>query len=103
MFGRLRQVKNTSSSALVAEYRYNGLDFRIGWHYDTDTDGDVDSNDPWYSFAYDEAWRQVATFRGSDAGPKEVFIYHAALGYISPEQFEKRTAYPDTHYIRIIA
>ena len=50
----------------------------IGWHYDTDTDGDVDSSDPWYHFAYDEAWRQVATFRGSDTAPKEVFVHHAA-------------------------
>ena len=54
------------------------LNFRIGWHYDTDTDGDVDSSDPWYHFAYDEAWRQVATFRGSDTAPKEVFVHHAA-------------------------
>ncbi|MCW5777262.1 MAG: hypothetical protein KIS87_12560 [Phycisphaeraceae bacterium] len=29
-FGRLRRVKNRSNSALVSEYRYNGLGFRTG-------------------------------------------------------------------------
>ncbi|MBL8800491.1 MAG: hypothetical protein JNN27_00725 [Planctomycetes bacterium] len=28
--------------------------------------------------AFDERWRQVATFRGSDANPKEQFVYHCA-------------------------
>ena len=80
-FGRLRQVKNRSDSSLVAEYRYNGLSFRIGWHYDADADKDVDSADPWYYFCYDDAWRVVATFRAGDADPKEVFVHHnAGLG-----------------------
>jgi len=80
-FGRLRQVKNRSDSSLVADYRYNGLSFRIGWHYDADADKDVDSSDPWYYFCYDDAWRIVATFRDDDADPKEVFVYHnAGLG-----------------------
>jgi RHS repeat-associated protein len=77
-FGRLRQVKNRSDSSLVAEYRYNGLSFRIGWHYDADADKDVDSSDPWYYFCYDDIWRVVATFRADDADPKEVFVYHNA-------------------------
>ena len=80
-FGRLRQVKNRSDSSLVAESRYNGLGFRIGWHYDADADKDVDSSDPWYYFCYDDAWRVVATFRADDTNPKEVFVHHnAGLG-----------------------
>ncbi|MBL9030839.1 MAG: RHS repeat-associated core domain-containing protein [Phycisphaerae bacterium] len=80
-FGRMRQVKSRSESSPVAEYRYNGLGFRIGWHYDADADKDVDGDDPWYFFCYDDAWRIVATFLASDADPKEVFVYHnAGLG-----------------------
>src|SRR5690606_29755538 len=80
-FGRLRQVKNRSDGSLVAEYRYNGLGFRIGWHADAEADKDVDSSDPWFWFCHDEAWRIVATFRASDADPKEVFVHHnAGLG-----------------------
>lgn len=76
-FGRLKEVKN-QSNALVAEYRYNGLGYRIGWHYDTDLDTDVDGSDLWIYFAYDERWRPVATFRSSDSAPKEQFVFHAA-------------------------
>ncbi|MFO0836553.1 MAG: RHS repeat-associated core domain-containing protein [Phycisphaerales bacterium] len=77
-FGRLRTVKNRGNSAVVAEYTYNGLNMRIGWHYDADADADVDGSDPWYSFALDDRWRVVATFRGSDTSPKELFAYHNA-------------------------
>ncbi len=77
-FGRLRQVKNRSDSSLVAEYRYNGLGFRIGWYYDADADKDVDGDDPWYWFCYDDAWRIVATFRANGTYPKEVFVHHNA-------------------------
>jgi len=77
-FGRLRKVKNTAGSALIAEYRYNGLGYRIAVHEDTDTDADVDSNDKWYYDAFDERWRQVARFRESDTSPKEEFVPHAA-------------------------
>ena len=76
-FYRLRKVKNQSNN-LVAEYRYNGLGFRIAEHADTDTDGDVDGNDKWYYDAFDEAWRQVARFRESDTSPKEEFLHHQA-------------------------
>ncbi len=31
-FGRLKRVKNRGSSAVVAEYTYNGLNMRIDWH-----------------------------------------------------------------------
>jgi len=76
-FGRLREVRNQANN-LVAEYRYNGLGYRIGWHYDANASGTVDGSDPWYYFAYDERWRPVATYRGSDASPKEQFVFHAA-------------------------
>jgi len=75
-WGRLRQVKN-QSSALVAEYRYNGLGYRIAWHDDADGDTDVDGSDPWYYIAYDNHWRAVATFRGADQYPKELYVPHA--------------------------
>ena len=79
-FGRLRKVKNRSTSALVAEYRYNGLGHRIAEHVDTDDDGDVDASDKWYYFAYDEDWRWLATFREDDSDPKEEFVVqHAGL------------------------
>lgn len=38
----------------------------------------MDGNDPWYWFIYNERWQVVRTFRGSDANPKERFIYHGA-------------------------
>ncbi|MEE9130850.1 MAG: RHS repeat-associated core domain-containing protein [Phycisphaerales bacterium] len=77
-FGRLRKVKKTSDQTLVAEYTYSGLGHRIGWHYDVDSDNDVDANDPWIRFVYDERWRIVGTFRASDSSPKEQFVYHNA-------------------------
>jgi hypothetical protein len=77
-FYRLRKVKNTSTQALVAEYRYNALNHRIGVHEDSDTDGAVDSNDKWYYDAFDERWRLLARFRESDTAPKEDFVPHQA-------------------------
>ncbi|MCH8314975.1 MAG: RHS repeat protein, partial [Planctomycetes bacterium] len=82
-FGRLIEIANTSTQALVVEYTYNGLGRRTGWHYDVDVDGTVEdtSDDPWYYFAYDERWRIVATYRAADTSPKEQFVYHnAGLG-----------------------
>lgn len=38
----------------------------------------MDGNDPWYWFIHNERWQVVGTFRGSDANPKERFIYHGA-------------------------
>ena len=76
-FGRLRKVKN-QSQALVAEYTYNGLGYRIGWHYDVNVSRGVDGSDPWYRFVYDEQWRIVATYREDDTSPKEQFVYHNA-------------------------
>lgn len=56
---------------MVAAYTYNGLGmstgWRIGWRFvtggDADADADVDGSDPWCSFAMDDRWRMVATFR----------------------------------------
>ncbi|HEX9784101.1 MAG TPA: hypothetical protein VGA56_15385, partial [Opitutaceae bacterium] len=56
----------------------NGLGFRISVHEDTDDDADVDSNDKWFHFAFDERWRMVATFREDDSDPKEQFVNHNA-------------------------
>ncbi len=81
-FGRLIEVRRTDNQNLVAEYRYNGLNHRIGWHYDVDADGTVESpggsGDSWFYFAYDERWRMVGTFRENDTNPKEVFTTHHA-------------------------
>ncbi|MBK8180816.1 MAG: hypothetical protein IPK67_18375 [Planctomycetes bacterium] len=76
-FYRLRKVK-TQGGVLVAEYRYNGLGYRIAVHEDTDTDSDVDGSDLWYYSAYDERWRMVATYRSSDSDPKERFVHQQA-------------------------
>ena len=77
-FGRLRKVKATGDSSLVAEYVYNGLGHRISYLEDTDTDDDVDGDDKWYHIAYDAGWRQVAVFRENDSDPKEEFVNHQA-------------------------
>jgi RHS repeat-associated protein len=77
-FGRLRFIKDRSNSAVIEEFTYNGLNHRIGWHYDADTDNDVDSNDPWYHFVYDRQWRMVATVRNGDSEAKELFVNHQA-------------------------
>jgi len=78
-FGRLVTVHKVGDPGVVyAQYRYNGLGFRIGWRYDTSGNGYVDSGDPWYYFCYDDAWRVAATFRASDTHPKEVFVHHNA-------------------------
>jgi len=84
-FGRLRRVVNRDTDDLVAEYRYNGLGFRTGWHSDVtddgttgDPDGVVDGDDPWFWFCYDESWRIVAVFRAEDEDPKEVYVHHNA-------------------------
>ena len=75
------EVANTTTQALVTEYRYNGLGHRIGWHYDENVDLTVDGSDPWFYFAYNESWQQVATYRAADTSPKEQFVNHnAGLG-----------------------
>ena len=76
-FGRLRTVKNQSST-LLAEYKYNGLGFQISEHTDTNENGVVNGDDKWFHSAYDERWRKLATFRESDSDPKEEFVNHQA-------------------------
>jgi RHS repeat-associated protein len=54
---------------VVADYRYNGLGYRTSWTgFDTIT----------YHICYDDRWRPVATFRGSDSSAKERFVWHNA-------------------------
>ena len=77
-FGRLREIRNRSTTDLVQELRYNGLGFLIAEHYDADEDGDVDGSDPWYHHVWDERWRLVATFRAGDSDPKEQYVLHNA-------------------------
>ncbi|RNC81833.1 MAG: hypothetical protein ED559_08630 [Phycisphaera sp.] len=82
-FGRLKEVLDESDQSLIAEYTYNGLGFRISEHYDVDADGDVDSNDNTYHFAYTPRWKLAGTFRDSDSDPKETFLWHqGASSYI---------------------
>lgn len=78
-FGRLVTVKN-QSNALVSEYKYNGLGYKIGWHYDTDSDGTVENNtdDPWYWTTYNERWQEVATFNAGDSSPKQRVVHNQA-------------------------
>ena len=71
---RLVTVKDTSNN-LVAEYRYNGLGHRIGWHYDENASGTTDSSDDWFHFQYNERWQQVGMWRAGDTAPTEVFVY----------------------------
>jgi len=80
-FYRLRKINDTSDQSLVAEFKYNGLGYRISVHEDTDDDGDVDASDKWYHSAFDERWRIVGTYREDDSDPKEEFVNHnAGLG-----------------------
>ncbi len=85
-FGRLvkifYQLTPSDPEVLLAEYRYNGLGHRIGWHYDVDVDGTVEatSDDPWLYFAYDPQWRMVGLFRGADTNARELFVNHP-VGY----------------------
>lgn len=85
VWGRLREVWTRGMSpVLKSEFRYNGLGYRIGWHYDVASsggggpDGVVNSDDPWFFWMHDERWRQIALFRADDDDPKERFVYHAA-------------------------
>ncbi|MFO0895473.1 MAG: RHS repeat-associated core domain-containing protein [Phycisphaerales bacterium] len=77
-FGRLKELRKRSDDSLLAEYTYYGNNLRASEHYDADADGDVDSNDPTYFFAWDEGWRLAAVYRGSDSSPKERFLHHQA-------------------------
>ncbi len=46
-WGRLRKVTSKAGGTpLVSEYTYNGLNYRIGWHYDANVSGTCDGSDP---------------------------------------------------------
>ncbi len=78
VWGRLRKVLNTSTQALIEEFWYNGLGFRITFHADATGNGTTDGSDPKYHLIYDERWRLVATYRADDDNPKEAFVPHQA-------------------------
>jgi hypothetical protein len=75
-WGRLVKVTSQKSGLVVAEYTYNGLGMRTGWHYDVSSttvgvmDGVVDGNDPWFWFCYDADWRLVGTYRDTRLQPQ---------------------------------
>jgi YD repeat-containing protein len=75
---RLRKIKDRGTSAVLSEHQYYGNGFRAGERYDANDDAVIDGTDPWYWFGYDERWRIVGTFIGSDASPKERFLHHTA-------------------------
>jgi RHS repeat-associated protein len=77
-FYRLRKIKARATGALVTEYKYNGLGYRISIHEDTDDDGDVDGGDLWFHHAFYPDSCLAATYRTGDTNPKAEFVYHAA-------------------------
>jgi YD repeat-containing protein len=78
-FGRLRTINTRGAQQiLIAEFKYNGLGFRISAHEDTNDSGGVTSADKWIQTAYDERWRGVGTYRESDTAPKEQYLNHTA-------------------------
>jgi RHS repeat-associated protein len=89
-FGRLVKVTRTAvpigTSGIRAEYKYDGLGQRIGWHCDLNADDDVTTADPWMWFVFDDRWRIVNTYRlaysggnwNVDSSAKERFVHHAA-------------------------
>jgi RHS repeat-associated protein len=73
-FGRL-------VSAGPVLYRYNGLNFRIGWRNPAFEENMGYEEPAWFYFCHDESWRIVATFKNEDQYPREVFVHHnAGLG-----------------------
>ncbi|MGI9015295.1 MAG: RHS repeat domain-containing protein [Phycisphaerales bacterium] len=66
---RLVKVRDQSNN-VKAEFKYNGLNYRIASRYDETA--------PWYYFAYDDRWRQVAMFEDSDTDPTEQYWYQNA-------------------------
>lgn len=77
-FGRLRKIRDRGTTDLIEEFTYNGLNHRVGWHYDVNADTTVDGSDVWYYFVYDRYWRMVATVREGDSEAKELFVNHQA-------------------------
>jgi RHS repeat-associated protein len=76
VFGRLVTLKKRSDDSVVAEYKYNGLNFRTGFKYGPATGTSTQKMQYWHQ--YDERWRPIATYRESDSNAKEAFVYHNA-------------------------
>jgi hypothetical protein len=72
----LVEAKVKTGGALVKAFEYDGLGRVIGERYDTDATAGVGAGDPWYFKAYDGFSRHVATFRDTDASPKEIYTHH---------------------------
>ncbi|MBL1433951.1 hypothetical protein COB87_000010 [Candidatus Wolfebacteria bacterium] len=77
-WNRLRRVRSKANSKVVVEYRYNGLGYRIGVLLDTNRSGEADGSDTWSYSAYDETWREIAVFQGSDPDPIDEYVYEVA-------------------------
>jgi len=95
-WGRMTKASERigSPAPVAANYRYNGLGYRIGWQIDVTVssgvvDGTANWRDPWCFVHYNEKWQQVAVWRATttsensgvwslDNNPKETFIHHAA-------------------------
>lgn len=100
-FGRLTKmsqgavfVDDDSGPVYIAQYRYNGLGFRIMVQEDVDGNGSLSDSERYY-IAFNDKWQQVATFRNQDSNPKEAFVYHEAGsgGYGD-------SSYPDSAVLR---
>jgi RHS repeat-associated protein len=81
VFGRVVQIGTDLGSGLVSNsgtvYRYNGLNQRIMWVRDEDSD-DAPENSERVYVMYDDRWRMVGTFLDDDSTPKEAWVYHHA-------------------------
>jgi RHS repeat-associated protein len=75
VFGRLVTLKKRSDDSVIAEYKYNGLNFRTGFKYAPSI---ASSQKMQYWHQYDERWRPIATYRESDSSAKEAFVYQNA-------------------------
>ncbi len=77
-WGRLKRVKNRSTTYPIIEYTYNGLGQRISERTDSDSDNDIDANDDVDWFQHDDRWRIVAVYRNTNANATERNVWHMA-------------------------
>jgi RHS repeat-associated protein len=75
-FGRLRRMR-TQGDDDYAEFTYNGLNFKTGQVFDTDSDGDL-GDETVERQVYDAGWRIVAVYRGGAVDPYEQYVWHNA-------------------------
>lgn len=68
------------NTKVIEEFWYNGLNHRISWVYDTNSNGEASTagGDAKFHLAHDERWRIMALYREDDDTPKEQFVYHTA-------------------------